>query len=62
MAKKLEITLKRGTVGTTDEQERTVRALGLKRRLQTVTKSPHPSILGMIRKVQHLLEVREIDG
>jgi large subunit ribosomal protein L30 len=62
MAKTLEITLIRGTICTTEAQRRTVRALGLKRRMQTVRKSDHPSILGMIEKVRHLLEVHEVEG
>ncbi|MBI4871835.1 MAG: 50S ribosomal protein L30 [Candidatus Riflebacteria bacterium] len=62
MAKTLEITLVRGTIGTTDDQFRTVRALGLKRRMQTVRKSAHPSILGMIERVKHLVVVREVEG
>ena len=61
MAKKLEITLVHGTIGCTDRQEGTVRALGLKRRMQKVVKIPHPSLMGMIKKVEHLLEVREIE-
>ncbi|MBI3891553.1 MAG: 50S ribosomal protein L30 [Candidatus Wallbacteria bacterium] len=62
MAKILEITLVRGTIGTTKDQRDSVRSLGLRRRMQTVRKSAHPSILGMIRKAKHLLEVREIEG
>lgn len=62
MAKKLQITLVRGTVGTTQSQLGSVRSLGLRRRMQTVVKNPHPSILGMIEKCRHLLEIKEIDG
>ena len=62
MAKKLQIPLVRGTVGTTQDQLGSVRSLGLKRRMQTVVKTAHPSILGMIEKCRHLLEIKEIDG
>ncbi|MBI2944693.1 MAG: 50S ribosomal protein L30 [Candidatus Wallbacteria bacterium] len=62
MAKILEIKLVRGTIGTTKDQKDSVRSLGLTRRMQTVRKTAHPSILGMIRRASHLLEVREVEG
>ncbi len=62
MAKKLEIKLVRSVIGTTSDQRRTVQALGLRRRMQTVTKTAVPSILGMIDRVRHLLEIKEIEG
>lgn len=39
------------------EQKRTLDALGLKKMNHTVVKEDNPSIIGMINKVRHLVEV-----
>ena len=57
---KLRITLVRSTIGRSGDQERTVRALGLRRLHHTVERPDQPSIRGMLRKVSHLITVEEI--
>jgi len=59
---KLKIKLKRSTISTLPEQRATVRALGLRKRGQTVEQPNNPAIRGMVKKVIHLLEVEEING
>ncbi|MDP8907890.1 MAG: 50S ribosomal protein L30 [Chloroflexota bacterium] len=57
---KLRITLVRSTIGRSGDQERTVRALGLRRLHHTVERPDQPSIRGMVRKVSHLITVEEV--
>jgi large subunit ribosomal protein L30 len=62
MAKKkkdqiLKITLVRSPHGRTVPQRRTLEALGLRKINQSVERPDHPSILGMIERVKHLIEV-----
>lgn len=58
--KKLKITLKRSTIDYCKKQKLTVEALGLKRLHHTVIHNETPQILGMIKKVSHLVEVEKI--
>ncbi|SDW91036.1 LSU ribosomal protein L30P [Marininema mesophilum] len=60
MANKLAITLKRSLIGRPETQRVTVRTLGLTKREQTVIQNDSPAIRGMIKKVSHLLEVKEV--
>ena len=55
---KIRIRLKRSTIGYARNQGRVVRALGLKRLHQEVEHEDSPTILGMVHKVRHLVEVR----
>jgi len=41
------------------DQKATIKALGFRRLNQVIEKEENPQILGMIKKVQHLLEVVE---
>ncbi|EGL81997.1 ribosomal protein L30 [Caldalkalibacillus thermarum TA2.A1] len=61
MAKKLAITLKRSVIGRKPDQRKTIEALGLKKRHQTVVHQDNPAIRGMINKVSHLVEVEEVE-
>lgn len=54
----LQITLKRSGIGGTRRQRETLRGLGLTHREKTVVRNNSPSLQGMIRTVQHLIEVR----
>lgn len=62
MAKKLEITLMRSLIGRLPDQRKTVEALGLKKRHQTVVKQDNEAMRGMVNKVSHLVEVKEIEA
>lgn len=55
----LRIRLTRSGICTPRDQKQTLVALGLSRREQEVVRSDDPSTRGMIRKVRHLVEVRE---
>lgn len=59
MSNKLEITLKRSVIGSTDVQRRTVEALGLKKIRQSVVLEDTPVTRGMVNRVSHLLDVKE---
>ncbi|HVE75274.1 MAG TPA: 50S ribosomal protein L30 [Actinomycetota bacterium] len=58
---KIRITQKRSAVSRKADQGRTLRALGLKRIHDSVEHEDRPEILGMIRKVRHLVEVQELE-
>jgi len=57
--KKLRLTLTRSLIGLSPRQERTVKALGLRRLNQTVTHDDSAAIRGMIAKVDHVLRVTD---
>ncbi len=59
MGKTVKIKWIKSTIGRSYKQKRTIRALGLKRLNQEVTKELTPQIEGMIRKVSHLVKVEE---
>jgi large subunit ribosomal protein L30 len=58
-AKLLRVTLVRSPIGYPLRQKRTVRALGLRRMLQTVEHPDNPAIRGMLASIPHLLRVEE---
>jgi large subunit ribosomal protein L30 len=60
MAKKVQITQVRSTIKRPDTQVRTIQSLGLGRINRTVEVELTPSIAGMIRKVNHLITVKEL--
>jgi large subunit ribosomal protein L30 len=57
---KLNIKLVRSTIGRKQDQVDTVKALGLKKLNSVVEQEDTPQIRGMINKVSHLVEVKEI--
>ena len=57
MAKTFEVKLKKSTIGCSEDQIRTVHALGLKKINQIVTKTDTPANRGQLYKVSHLLEI-----
>jgi large subunit ribosomal protein L30 len=57
---RLEVTQVRSGVGRPEPQKRTLRALGLKRMHHTVVKDDRPEIRGMIARVRHLVQVKEV--
>lgn len=59
---KLQITLKRSLIGRPADQRETVKALGLRKLNHTVVKEDNPAMRGMIFKVKHLVEVKEVEA
>ena len=55
----LKITYVRSVIGQKPDQERTVRALGLRHLHQTVELQDSPQLRGMVHKVRHLVRVEE---
>jgi len=56
---KLRITWIKSGIGYTQDQKRTLKALGFHRLNQSVTQDDRPSVRGMINKVKHLIRVEE---
>lgn len=54
------ITLKKSVIGSRPEQIATIKALGLKKTKSTVEQELTPQIKGMLHKVRHLVEVKEL--
>lgn len=54
---KIKITQVKSTIDRAENQKRTVRALGLRKLHQTVEHTATPQILGMVKKVSHLVKV-----
>lgn len=57
---KLEITLTRSKIGRLDKHIKTVEALGLRKVGQTVVKEATPAILGMVKSIDFMLDVKEV--
>ena len=51
--------LVKSLIGSSESQSKTVRGLGLTKKDQVVEHYNSPTIMGMINKVPHLLEVTE---
>lgn len=58
--KKIKITLIKSVIDRPETAKRTVIALGLKKMNASVEVEPTPQILGMVRRVNHLLKVEEV--
>jgi large subunit ribosomal protein L30 len=58
---RLKVTQTRGLAGKPKRQRDTVRALGLRRIRHAVVKEDRPEIRGMIARVQHLVDVEEVE-
>lgn len=56
---KLKITLVKSTNSAKKNQVATVKALGLRKIGQTVEKESNPAMLGMVRRVSHLVKCEE---
>ncbi|HLV42914.1 MAG TPA: 50S ribosomal protein L30 [Brumimicrobium sp.] len=57
--KTIKIKLVRSAINRTQRQKDTVKALGLRKMNHIVEKEATPQILGMVAKIQHLVEVVE---
>jgi large subunit ribosomal protein L30 len=58
----LRVTQVRSSSDKGKKQKGTIRALGLKRLGDSVTHEDKPEILGMLRAVEHLVTVEEMNG
>ncbi len=58
--KRIRITQVRSGIGQTKRQKLTLEALGLKRIRHSVELDATPQILGMCKKLEHLVKVEEI--
>jgi large subunit ribosomal protein L30 len=61
MASKLKIRQVRSAINRSGMQKKTIRALGIRRLNQEVVHNDNPCIRGMVKKVEHLVEVEEIN-
>ena len=57
---KVQIKQVKSTIKRPGDQVRTMKALGLGKMNRTVEKEMTPQLAGMINKVQHLIEVKEL--
>jgi large subunit ribosomal protein L30 len=60
--KKIKIRLVRSTIGTLPAQRATVRSLGLRKIGSVVEQTANPAILGMIKRVEHLVSIENAAG
>ena len=56
---KIKVTKRKSAINRTQNQKRTLEALGLRKIGQTVEHEATPNILGMVNKVKHLVSVEE---
>ena len=59
---KLKITLVKSVIGYAEDQRQTVKALGLKKMNSSVIQEDTAVIRGMIKKVNHLVSVDEVQA
>ena len=58
---KLAITLKKSPIAALPKQRATVKALGFSKLQQTVIMPDNAAVRGMIRKIEHMVAVEEIE-
>jgi large subunit ribosomal protein L30 len=58
---KIKVTLIKSTIDRPNRQKLTVQALGLNKMHSSKEVEATPQILGMVRKVSHLIKVEEIN-
>ncbi len=56
----IKITQVRSKIDRPKKQKLTLEALGLRKMHQTVVKEATPQILGMVRKISHLVKVEDV--
>jgi large subunit ribosomal protein L30 len=61
MAQKIKIRLIHSTIGVLPRQAATIRSLGLRKIGSSTEQEASPAIMGMVKKVSHLVEVKEIN-
>lgn len=60
MMERIKVTLVRSVIGASKRQKRTVQALGLRKINSSAEHNATPQILGMVKKVNHLVRVEKI--
>jgi len=60
--KKIKITQVKSLIDRSKRQKDTAKALGLRKINHSVVKEVSPQIMGMVAKIQHLVEVEEVKG
>lgn len=58
---KIRITQFKSSIGATKTQKKIIKALGLGKLNRPVEHEAVPEVLGMVRKLQHLLRVEEVN-
>lgn len=58
--KKIKVTQVKSVIDRSERQKRTMVALGLKKLNATIEVEATPQILGMVKKVNHLIKVEEL--
>lgn len=56
---KIRVTQVKSTIGRPQSQKDTMRALGIRKMHQTVVIEAKPEMLGMVRKISHLVNIVE---
>lgn len=56
----IKITLVRSTIERPETQKRTVKSLGLGKLNSSVVRNDSPQIMGMVKKVGHLIKVEKV--
>lgn len=57
---KIKITQIKSVIDRSERQKRTIEALGLRRINHSVEVEATPSIIGMVRKVNHLVAIEQV--
>lgn len=60
--KKLRITLVKSAIGYSKKHKETVRGLGLRKLRSSVIQTDSPSLQGMLRMVNHLVTIEEVEN
>jgi large subunit ribosomal protein L30 len=60
MSDKVRVTQIRSLIGRPEKHRRIVRALGLKKMNMSVVHNNNPAIMGMVKKVPHLVRAEEV--
>ena len=55
----ITVTWKQSAIGRSKVQKDTIKALGFSKLNQTLVKVDNPAMRGMVKKVEHLVEVKE---
>lgn len=58
---RLKVQQKKSTIGTKPQHRETMRSLGLKRIGDIVVKEDRPEIRGMVKAIDHLVTVEEVE-